>query len=122
MPKHLILLYVDSAAVSAQLYQDLLGRPPVESSSTFAMFALQPSLMLGPWARRQVVPAPIARGDDSELAIVVADADMARAAHMDWSRRKITIAPAPAAMDFGMTLVGLDPDGHRLRVFAPAAP
>ena len=23
-------------------------------------------------------------------------------------------------MDFGRTFVGLDPDGHRLRVFAPA--
>jgi hypothetical protein len=24
-------------------------------------------------------------------------------------------------MDFGRTFVALDPDGHRLRVFAPAA-
>jgi hypothetical protein len=25
-------------------------------------------------------------------------------------------------MDFGCTFVALDPDGHRLRVFAPSAP
>jgi len=25
-------------------------------------------------------------------------------------------------MDFGFTFVALDPDGHRLRVFAPSAP
>jgi hypothetical protein len=24
-------------------------------------------------------------------------------------------------MDFGRTFVGLDPDGHRMRVFAPAS-
>ena len=28
---------------------------------------------------------------------------------------------APTAMDFGFTFVALDPDGHRLRVFAPGA-
>jgi hypothetical protein len=28
----------------------------------------------------------------------------------------------PTKMDFGTTFVALDPDGHRLRVFAPAAP
>jgi catechol 2,3-dioxygenase-like lactoylglutathione lyase family enzyme len=34
-------------------------------------------------------------------------------------------APAeqsPTELDFGRTFVALDPDGHRLRVFAPAAP
>lgn len=34
--------------------------------------------------------------------------------------RGLSIAQAPVAMDFGMTFVALDPDGHRLRVFAPA--
>jgi hypothetical protein len=36
-----VLLYVASPAVSAGFYADLLGRPPVESSPTFAMFAMQ---------------------------------------------------------------------------------
>jgi hypothetical protein len=34
----------------------------------------------------------------------------------------LKIAQAPTAMDFGMTFVALDPDGHRLRVFAPVVP
>ena len=35
-----IILYVESPAASAAFYAELLGRPPVEASPTFAMFAL----------------------------------------------------------------------------------
>ena len=35
-------------------------------------------------------------------------------------KRGIEILQKPTRMDFGFTFVGLDPDGHRLRVFAPA--
>jgi predicted enzyme related to lactoylglutathione lyase len=31
------------------------------------------------------------------------------------------VAQPPTRMDFGFTFLALDPDGHRLRVFAPAA-
>ena len=34
----------------------------------------------------------------------------------------LPIVQKPTAMDFGHTFVALDPDGHRLRVFAPGAP
>jgi hypothetical protein len=44
-----------------------------------------------------------------------------RAAHVDWSRRKLPIVQAPTALDFGYTFVALDPDGHRLRLMAPGA-
>ena len=33
----------------------------------------------------------------------------------------LTILQAPMQMDFGTTFVATDPDGHRLRVFVPAA-
>jgi hypothetical protein len=32
----------------------------------------------------------------------------------------VSIIQEPTDMDFGRTFVGLDPDGHRVRVFAPA--
>jgi len=44
-----ILLYVESPAASAAFYADLLGRPPVEASPTFAMFGLASGVMLGLW-------------------------------------------------------------------------
>lgn len=40
--------------------------------------------------------------------------------HAEWTPQELTIAQAPVALDFGYTFVALDPDGHRLRVFAPS--
>jgi catechol 2,3-dioxygenase-like lactoylglutathione lyase family enzyme len=116
-----ILLYVDSPAASAAFYADLLGRPPVESSPTFAMFALASGVMFGLWARHTVEPAATGAGG-GELAFVVGDIDTVHALHADWRARGLKIAQPPTDMDFGHTFTALDPDGHRLRVFAPAAP
>jgi len=116
-----VLLYVDSPAASAAFYADLLGRAPVEASPTFAMFAMDSGVMLGLWSRQGVEPKAAALPGGSEIAFTVADADAVRATHADWSRRGLRIAQEPTAMDFGHTFVALDPDGHRLRVFAPGA-
>lgn len=60
-------------------------------------------------------------GGRGELAFSVAGNDTVRALHTDWVRRGLVIAQAPTDIDFGHTFVALDPDGHRLRVFAPSA-
>lgn len=57
-----------------------------------------------------------------ELAFAVAGNDAVRALHAEWRQCGLTIVQAPVAMDFGYTFVARDLDGHRLRVFAPAAP
>jgi catechol 2,3-dioxygenase-like lactoylglutathione lyase family enzyme len=116
-----VILFVDSPPASADFYASLLGRPPVESSPTFAMFALDSGLMLGLWSRHTVQPAATAAGGGGELAFTVADAKAVQAMHADWSKRGLRIAQAPTSLDFGHTFVALDPDGHRLRVFAPSA-
>jgi predicted enzyme related to lactoylglutathione lyase len=116
-----ILLYVESPAASAAFYADLLGRPPAESSPTFAMFALASGVMLGLWARHTVEPAATGAGG-GEIAFAVADMDTVHALHADWAGRGLTIIQPPTDMDFGRTFAALDPDGHRLRVFVPAAP
>jgi catechol 2,3-dioxygenase-like lactoylglutathione lyase family enzyme len=117
----LVILYVDSPARSAEFYGALLGRTPVESSATFAMFALDHGLMLGLWSRHTVEPAAMAAGGGGELAFPVESQDAVLAVHAEWTERGIPTAQPPCAMDFGFTFVGLDPDGHRLRVFAPDA-
>ena len=116
-----VLLYVESATASAAFYAELLGRPPVESSPTFAMFAMQSGVTLGLWSRDTVAPKPAGAGGGSEICFTVPDSNAVDEKHADWRKRGIAIAQAPTAMDFGRTFVGLDPDGHRLRVFAPAA-
>jgi catechol 2,3-dioxygenase-like lactoylglutathione lyase family enzyme len=113
-----ILLYVAEPAASAAFYENLMGRAPVEASPTFVMFALDGGMMLGLWGRAGVLPAATAPGG-GEIAFAVESPDGVDEAHRDWAARGIAIAQAPVDMDFGRTFTALDPDGHRLRVFAP---
>ncbi len=117
-----VLLYVDDPSASATFYATLLGRTPVEASPTFALFLLGSGLKLGLWSRHTVEPAAAARGGACELGFPVADATAVEALYADWRTRGLVMAQAPTAMDFGHTFVALDPDGHRLRVFAPTDP
>jgi catechol 2,3-dioxygenase-like lactoylglutathione lyase family enzyme len=117
-----IILYVDNPAASADFYAALLGKPPVESSPTFAMFALPSGVMLGLWSRHTVEPAASATlGGGSEVAFAVGSKDEVTALYDAWTGRGLRVAQKPVDLDFGHTFVALDPDGHRLRVFAAAA-
>jgi catechol 2,3-dioxygenase-like lactoylglutathione lyase family enzyme len=113
-----VLLYVERPPASAAFYADLLGQAPLESLPTFAMLPLRPGVLLGLWSRETVEPEPAAPSGGGEIAFVVADADAVRATYANWSGKGLTIAQPPTQMDFGHTFVALDPDGHRLRVFA----
>ena len=115
-----ILLYVKNAPASAAFYSELLTRAPVQSSPGFVMFALDSGLRLGLWSAETVEPAPMPAGG-GELAFEVADAAAVRATHGEWQHRGLPILQAPTRMSFGDTFVAGDPDGHRLRVFAPLA-
>ncbi len=65
-------------------------------------------------------PVAVAEAGASELAFALErDADV-DAWHGRWREAGCRIAQAPVAMDFGYTFVAEDPDGHRLRVFAPS--
>ena len=113
-----ILLYVEDVAASEAFYAKIFDRPAVESSPTFAMIQAAPGLMLGLWRRDGV--APLA-GDPGggEIAITAkSQADVAMTIAR-WQALGARIAQPPTQMDFGFTGLALDPDGHRLRVFAP---
>jgi catechol 2,3-dioxygenase-like lactoylglutathione lyase family enzyme len=117
-----LLLYVTNPTASAAFYADLLETRPVESSPTFAMFALENGMMLGLWARDTVLPEAAADAGGGELAFAVEDDSTVDRRHAQWLAKGIEIVQAPTGMDFGYTFAGLDPDGHRLRVFAPGQP
>ncbi len=116
-----LLLYVDSPKVSGAFYRELLKLEPVEQSPTFVLFALESGLMLGLWSRCKVEPATAGSAGASELAFTVKNAAAVDATYAAWGERGVRIAQAPVDLDFGRTFVGLDPDGHRLRVFAPTS-
>lgn len=113
------ILYVNDPVASAALYAQLLDSQPVEASPTFAMFALESGVMLGLWSRQTVKPAAQGSGASCEVAFAVDSKEAVLAMHEGWKARGLPIAQAPVDLDFGFTFVATDPDGHRLRVFAP---
>ena len=116
-----LLLHVANDAASATFYNELLGIPIIDQKPGFAMLPLRDGVMLGLWARETVEPESSGQTGASEIAFAVADAAAVEAMHADWQRRGLTIIQSPTQMSFGTTFVALDPDGHRLRVFAPLA-
>jgi predicted enzyme related to lactoylglutathione lyase len=120
MTPNFILLYVKNPTASAAFYEKLLGHGPLEASPTFVMFALREGLMLGLWINEGVEPKATAPGG-SEIAIAVGDRQAVLETHVTWESAGTPILQTPTAMDFGFTFVGADPDGHRIRVFAPGA-
>jgi predicted enzyme related to lactoylglutathione lyase len=114
------LLYVDDALISARFYADILEIEPVEAQAAFALFVLRSGLKLGLWAKSDVLPAVTAPSGSSELAIALKSEQEFEHLYQNWQARGVVIAQVPTSMDFGLTFVALDPNGHRLRVFVPA--
>lgn len=115
-----ILLYVDSPERSAAFYATLLDKQPLEASPTFAMFVLGSGVKLGLWARHTVEPSAVASATArGELAFAVGDDAAVRHCRDAWAAQGLPIVQEPTRMDFGYTFTAQDPDGHRLRVFAP---
>jgi catechol-2,3-dioxygenase len=117
MNPNMILLSVEQPANSVAFYSDILGRPPIENSSTFAMFQLNDSTILGLWIKTGMEPKVTAQAGATELGVHQENRNMVDATYKSWTSKNIPIAQTPTKMDFGYTFVGLDPDGHRLRVF-----
>jgi predicted lactoylglutathione lyase len=115
------LFHVADPEASARFYAGLLDRPAVEASPTFAMFALGSGAMLGLWKRDTVAPAAIGTPGASELAFAVQGREAVDARHAGWLALGCTVLQPPTTLDFGYTFTTQDPDGHRLRVFAPEA-
>jgi catechol 2,3-dioxygenase-like lactoylglutathione lyase family enzyme len=113
-----LILYVNSPPVSTEFSTTILGKRPTEASPTFAMFALESGLMMGLWSRHSVEPAADSLPGSGEIAFSVPGRAEVDAKYHEWSGRGLRIVQTPTAMDFGHTFVALDPDGHRLRVFA----
>ena len=114
-----MLLHVQDHAASAAFYSELPGLPIVEQKDGFAALPLRDGVVLGLWSRDGVEPASTGQSGGGEMAFAVGDAAAVEATHDDWERRGVLILQPPTPMSFGVTFVAGDPDGHRLRVFAP---
>ena len=115
-----LLQYVRDVAASATFYSGILGKPPVEQSPGFALFLLGDGAALGLGQRDDVQPAVSAQAGAAELAMLVAKPETVQQTHDAWRALGVQILQAPVTLEFGHTFVGVDPDGHRLRVYSRA--
>ncbi|MBH9578089.1 VOC family protein [Inhella proteolytica] len=116
-----LILYVASVAHSVEFYRHLLGAAPLEHHPGFASFQLGERMVLGLWARADVLPVAEAAPGAAELVIQCASPAEVDARHAAWLATGWPDLQAPMAMDFGYTATTADPDGHRVRVFCPTA-
>lgn len=109
-----ILLFVEDPAASAQFYQELFSLKPIEQSMTFVLFSLHNGVMLGLWSYKTAEPTVMAKPGAMEIAFAHEDVDVI---YKQCLEKGIRVIQAPTEMDFGRTLVMVDPDGHRIRVY-----
>jgi catechol 2,3-dioxygenase-like lactoylglutathione lyase family enzyme len=92
-----LLLYVTDPHRSAAFWADLLGRPPIEESDTFAMLPLRDGVMLGLWKIGGVEPPAQTTGGGAEICFTVGSAAAVDATHAEWTARGLTILQPPTA-------------------------
>jgi predicted enzyme related to lactoylglutathione lyase len=88
------------------------------ASPTFVLFVLSSGLALGLWGKTGVAPAPVTSGGGCEIGFKVKSRNAVDATHTEWQAKGAAIALPPTDLDFGRSFVAVDPDGHRLRVYA----
>ena len=109
-----ILLTVADPEVSARFYAGLLGRQPLVTRPDRALFKLSSGRALG-LMRRSGEGRSVREIDFPMDGVAAVDQ-----AHIDWWDRGARILTPPHDLGCGRSFVAGDPDGHRLRVFAPA--
>ncbi|MCD7111239.1 VOC family protein [Rhizobium sp. DKSPLA3] len=114
-----VLLAVDNPLASAAFYETILGTPPLEAQTTFALFRMNPAIMLGLWSTHSIQPPVAVAPGSAELCFVLESDEAVDACHDRWRAQGLPILQAPVEADFGYTFTATDPDGHRLRAFCP---
>lgn len=112
------ILYVENVQRSVDYYGPLFEREPVEMSEGFALFVSESGAKFGLWAKDDVLPpSKDVEAGSMEVVLEVGNVMTLQINHTKWRELGVNIIQEPTQMDFGTTFVGLDPDGHRLRVF-----
>ncbi|MCU1726966.1 VOC family protein [Pseudomonas sp. 7P_10.2_Bac1] len=116
---NLFVLYVADAARSRVFYEQLLQKAPTSDFPFFVSFELSNHSHLGLWSEQAANFQSGGSGHRMEVGFLVDTEALVEAAYQRWQALGIAIEQPLARAVFGLTFVGLDPDGHRLRVCMP---
>lgn len=115
-----VLFYVVDIVKSSKFYSDLFDLIPTVASPFYVMFKLDNGFEFAIYDRNKLQPPAATMSASAELCFLVADRAALDSLHEQWVQKGIEIIMPPAKMYFGgVHFMGLDPDGHRLRVGTP---
>ena len=112
------LAYVADPVRSADLYGKIFGIPAADTAPTFSMFVLPNGNKIGFWLKDDVQPSATPAGG-IEIGFAEATKEAVSARAEAFRALGLAMLQEPTEMDFGFTFTAADPDGHRIRVFAP---
>ncbi|MEF2482173.1 VOC family protein [Vibrio mimicus] len=113
-----LILYVSDVEKSTNFYNMIFSCQPVETYQDFTLYFLKDDFMLGLQQKDVIDPkAPDMFGGFELSFSDVKDQDV-DFIYEQWKAIGVEIELHPQKLEFGYTVVGKDPDGHRLRVCA----
>jgi len=113
----LLILYVSDTEASANFYQKVLNKKPVEAGPRFYVFDIGgEAFKLCLWSKADVLP-PVDKHESCchELTLTCASSEEIEQNHQNWLVAQGKVLKEPHLLHFGYSFVGVDLDGHRIR-------
>lgn len=114
-----VVFYVEDIEASKSFYAKVFDAKSNVLSPTFVFIPLLSNLSLGLKQLDQTVPPANKSGGGTELSLIVENEVELNELYQEWRSKEVRFSQQPTELVFGKTFVVLDPDEHRIRVFAP---
>lgn len=114
-----VVFYVEDIESSKSFYAKVFDAKSNVLSPTFVFIPLLSNLSLGLKQLDQTVPPANKSGGGTELSLIVENEVELNELYLEWRSKEVRFFQQPTELVFGKTFVALDPDEHRIRVFAP---
>lgn len=112
------VLYVVNIETSQKFYSEIFECKGQVLSPTFVSFALDTDITVQLKQLDHVSPSADITGGGTELSLVAKSQEALHTLYNQWRAKGVQFLQTPTELVFGLTFVAIDPDGHRVRVFA----
>ena len=112
------VLYVTDIHRSMDFYSKAFDCEPTLLSPTFAAITFASNVKITLKQSDTLTPISKVTGGGTELSIALTDKQALENLYKEWKAKGIQFKQAPEESVFGINFVAIDPDGHRIRIFA----
>lgn len=113
-----IVLYVENIKLSMAFYEEVFECQPKLLSPTFAVLEFAENVKITLKQVNALTPSSSVRGGGTELSIPATSRADLDNLFKQWKQLGVEFAQEREESVYGVNFVALDPDRHRLRVFA----